>query len=178
MSDKEIFYDTDCLSCFISINDVTILKEMFEKVIIPYEVYEEFSRVIILKKRIDDLHYEGFLEIRDFDVESESYTLFLKLCDGEFTGRKIGDGETAAITLAVENNGILASNNTRDINDAVKHFNLTRIKTGDILVKAFNCGMITEKEGNKIWKKMLNQKRYLTEESFSNYLKKHPNTIF
>lgn len=25
MSDKEIFYDTDCLSCFISINDVTIL---------------------------------------------------------------------------------------------------------------------------------------------------------
>ena len=146
MSDKEIFYDTDCLSCFISINDVTILKEMFEKVIIPYEVYEEFSRVIILKKRIDDLHYEGFLEIRDFDVESESYSLFLKLCDGEFTGRKIGDGEAAAITLAVENNGILASNNTRDINDAVKHFNLTRIKTGDILVKAFNCGMISEKE--------------------------------
>ncbi len=178
MSDKEIFYDTDCLSCFISIDDVTILKEMFEKVIIPYEVYEEFSRVIILKKRIDDLHYEGFLEIRDFDVESKSYTLFLKLCDGEFTGRKIGDGEAAAITLAVENNGILASNNTRDINDAVKHFNLTRIKTGDILVKAFNCGMITEKEGNKIWKKMLNQKRYLTEKSFSDYLKKHPNTIF
>jgi len=25
---------------------------------------------------------------------------------------------------------------------------------------------------------MLNQKRYLTEKSFSNYLKKHPNTIF
>ncbi|MBQ6099688.1 MAG: nucleic acid-binding protein [Methanobrevibacter sp.] len=178
MSDKEIFYDTDCLSSFISINDVTILKEMFEKVIIPYEVYEEFSRVIILKKRIDDLHYEGFLEIRDFDVESESYTLFLKLCDGEFTGRKIGDGEAAAITLAVENNGILASNNTRDINDAVKHFNLTRIRTGDILVKAFNCDMITEKEGNEIWNKMLNQKRYLTEKSFSDYLKKYPKTLF
>ena len=23
-----------------------------------------------MKKRVDDLHYEGFLEIRDFDVES------------------------------------------------------------------------------------------------------------
>lgn len=119
MRDKEIFYDTDCLSCFISIDDVTILKELFEKVVIPYEVYEEFSRVVILKKRVDDLHYEGFLEIRDFDVESESYNLFLNLCKGKFTGRKIGDGEAAAITLAVENNGILASNNTRDINDAV-----------------------------------------------------------
>ena len=112
MRDKEIFYDTDCLSCFLSIDDVTILKELFEKVVIPYEVYEEFSRVAILKKRVDDLHYEGFLEIRDFDVESESYDLFLNLCNGKFTGRKIGDGEAAAIALAVENNGILASNNT------------------------------------------------------------------
>ena len=79
MNNKEIFYDTDCLSCFISINDVTILKQLFERVIIPYEVYEEFSRVIILKMRVDELHYEGFLEIKDFDVESESYNLFLKL---------------------------------------------------------------------------------------------------
>ena len=167
MNNKEIFYDTDCLSCFISINDVTILKQLFERVIIPYEVYEEFSRVIILKMRVDKLHYEGFLEIKDFDVESESYNLFLKLCDGEFTGRKIGDGEAA-----------LASNNTRDVNDAVKYFNLTRIKTGDILVKAFNCDIITEKEGNEIWNKMLNQKRYLTEKSFSDYLKKYPKSLF
>ena len=178
MNNKEIFYDTDCLSCFISINDVTILKQLFERVIIPYEVYEEFSRVIILKMRVDELHYEGFLEIKDFDVESESYNLFLKLCDGEFTGRKIGDGEAATITLAVENKGILASNNTRDVNDAVKYFNLTRIKTGDILVKAFNCDIITEKEGNEIWNKMLNQKRYLTEKSFSDYLKKYPKSLF
>ena len=165
---KDIFYDTDCLSCFVSIDDVTILKQMFDKVIIPYEVYDEFSHVYKLKKRIDDLHYEGFLEIGDFDVESEGYDLFLKLCGGE----------AAAIALAVENNGILASNNTQDIVDAVKYFNLTRIRTGDILVKAFNINMITEKEGNKIWDKMINQNRYLTENSFSDYLKKHPNTKF
>ena len=124
------------------------------------------------------MHYEGFLEIEDFDVESEGYNLFLKLCNGDFTGRKIGDGEAAAIALAVENSGILASNNTRDIADAVKYFNLTRIRTGDILVKAFNINMITEEEGNKIWDKMINQNRYLTENSFSDYLKKHPNTKF
>ena len=35
---KNIFYDTDCLSCFISINDVSILKKLFDKVIIPNEV--------------------------------------------------------------------------------------------------------------------------------------------
>ena len=47
---KKIFYDTDCLSCFISINDVSILKKLFDKVIIPNEVYEEFKKVNILKK--------------------------------------------------------------------------------------------------------------------------------
>lgn len=31
MSEKDIFYDTDCLSCFISIDDVSILKQLFKK---------------------------------------------------------------------------------------------------------------------------------------------------
>ncbi len=48
MSDEDIFYDTDCLSCFISINDVSILKILFKKIIIPHEVYREFSRIPIL----------------------------------------------------------------------------------------------------------------------------------
>ena len=66
MSDEDIFYDTDCLSCFISINDVSILKILFKKIIIPHEVYREFSRIPILKKRIDDLIHESFIEIIDF----------------------------------------------------------------------------------------------------------------
>ena len=58
MRDKEIFYDTDCLSCFISIDDVSILKDhCLKKSLFHHEVYEEFSRVPILKKRVDDLHY-------------------------------------------------------------------------------------------------------------------------
>ncbi|WP_298499380.1 hypothetical protein [uncultured Methanobrevibacter sp.] len=62
---KDIFYDTDCLSCFISIDDVSILKELFDKVIIPYEVYREFSRVTILKNRVDELISEKFIEVID-----------------------------------------------------------------------------------------------------------------
>ena len=45
MSNNDIFYDTDCLSCFISIDDVTVLKKLFDKVIIPHEVYDEFSKI-------------------------------------------------------------------------------------------------------------------------------------
>ena len=90
----------------------------------------------------------------------------------------MGRGEAAAIALAVKNDGILASNNTQDIIKAVEKYNLIRIKTGDILVKAYNYEIISESEGNELWKKMLNQKRYLTEESFTDYLKNNPDTIF
>ena len=175
---KDIFYDTDCLSCFISINDVSILKELFDKVIIPYEVYDEFSKVAILKKRVEELINEKFIEVIDFDAGSEIYNLYIKLHRGYLFDKEMGRGEAAAIALAVENDGILASNNTKDIVKAVEKYNLIRIKTGDILVKAYNYGIISEKEGNELWKKMLKQNRYLTEKSFTDYRKKNPNTIF
>ena len=175
---KDIFYDTDCLSCFISVNEVSILKELFDKVIIPYEVYDEFSKVAILKKRVEELINEKFIEVIDFDVGSEIYNLYIKLHRGYLFDKEMGRGEAAAIALAVENDGILASNNTKDVVKAVEKYNLIRIKTGDILVKAYNYGIISEKEGNELWKKMLKQNRYLTEKSFTDYRKKNPDTIF
>ena len=178
MSEKKIFYDTDCLSCFISIDYVSILKKLFQKIIIPYEVHKEFSRINILKNRIDTLVQEGFVEVINFDTSTKTYEFFRKLCKGEVTSRKIGEGEAAAITLAIENNGILASNNTHDVQQAIEIYGIERITTGDILVKAYYCGIITKKEGNEIWKKMLNQNRYLTEKTFSKYLKKHNNIKF
>lgn len=44
MPNKPIFYDTDCLSCFIEVNKVWILEELYRKIIIPKEVYKEFKR--------------------------------------------------------------------------------------------------------------------------------------
>lgn len=175
---KDIFYDTDCLSCFVIIDDVTILKKLFDKVIIPSEVYSEFEKVSRLCRRVDLLVQENFVEIIDMDLDSEVYELFTSLFHGYHIGKEIGRGEAAAIALAVKNNGILASNNTKDIITAIKEYNLTRIKTGDILVKAFNEGFIDEEKGNKIWAKMLKKNRYLTADSFSDYLEDNPESIF
>lgn len=178
MNSERIFYDTDCLSCFVSINDVSILKKLFSKVIIPYEVYDEFSKVNILKLRIDKLVNEKFIEVKNFDASSNVYNLFVKLHRGYLFDKEMGKGEAAALALAIENKGTIASNNTKDIIKAIEKYKIKRIKTGDILVKAYHCKIITETEGNQIWNKMLNQKRYLTENSFTEYLKNNPNTIF
>ena len=155
MSNNDIFYDTDCLSCFISIDDVTVLKKLFDKVIIPHEVYDEFSKIFILKKRVDKLINDDFIEVIDFDTNTKVYKLFVKLRRGYLLDNEIGKGEAAALALAIENNGILASNNTKDITEAINKYNILRIKTGDILVKAFKNKIITEDEGNTLWMKML-----------------------
>lgn len=50
---KPTFYDTDCLSCFIVIDDTSILEKQFECIYLPYEVYEKFDRphIQVLKKK-------------------------------------------------------------------------------------------------------------------------------
>ena len=84
--------------------------------------------------------------------------------------RIIGAGEAAAIAMAKEYGGILASNNLRDILDYVREFNLIHVTTGSIMKEAMLAGYIDEAEGNMVWKNMLRRKRKLGYNSFSDYL--------
>ena len=87
--------------------------------------------------------------------------------------REIGDGEASAIALAKIKNGILASNNFRDIKQYIDEFCLEYTTTGLILIDAYKRGIITEKQGNDIWEKMLKKRRKLGAQSFSEYLTSH-----
>lgn len=172
---KPAFYDTDCLSCFIVINDTSILEELFDCIYLPYEVYDEFNRPNTqnLKNRVDKLIEKAFVKILDFDTDSEEYFHFMELSSEYFIDKPIGKGEAAVIAYAKKHNGIVASNNTRDVMPYVEKYNLERITTGDILVMAFENGIITEKEGNEIWSSMLKCNRWLSEKDFTSYLHKN-----
>lgn len=171
---KPTFYDTDCLSCFIIIDDTSILEKQFECIYLPYEVYEEFDRphIQFLKNRVDKLIEKGFVKVVKFDTDTEDYLLFMKLSSNYFSDKTIGKGEAAVIAHAKKHNGIVASNNTKDVMPYVEKYNLERITTGDILLMALKKGLITEKEGNLIWSKMLKHNRWLNADSFTNYLNK------
>lgn len=172
---KPTFYDTDCLSCFIAIDDTSLLEEQFECIYLPFEVYDEFDRPHIqnLKNRADNLIDKGFVKIVKFDTDTEDYLLFLKLSSDYFSDKTIGKGEAAVIAHAKKHNGIVASNNTKDVMPYVEKYNLERISTGDILEMALEKGLITEKEGNIIWSRMLNRGRWLVEKDFTSYLQKN-----
>ncbi len=106
---------------------------------------------------------------------TEEYKLYRKLSTAPDKGHVIiGPGEAAAIAMTKERNGILASNNLRDIAVYVSEFGLQHVTTGDILKEALHKGFINESGGEQLWQDMLKKRRKLGYNTFSDYLKANP----
>ena len=152
-----LFFDTDCISAFLWVKGQNLITQLYsKKIVIPKQSYNEISVIPHLKNAIDTAEYQ----------------LYVDLVTGTEGHKAIGDGEAACIALAKEKSGIIASNNLKDIDYWVSSFSLNHITTGGILVEAYEKGMITENEGNKIWADMLNKRRKIGANSFSEYLEK------
>jgi len=110
-----LFFDTDCISAFLWVNEEFLLSQLYPtKIVIPQEVYKELSNPSILwmKKRIDILVNQNIVIIENIDVDSDEYEIYYKLTQApEGTHKIIGKGEAASISLAKKHGGILASNN-------------------------------------------------------------------
>ena len=164
---KKLFFDTDCLSSFLWVNNTNILQELYGGVIVlPDPVYQELSNPSIphIKQRVDRLITSRDVSVKEIEEGSEEYKLYTELVRGEEGKKSIGRGEAGGIALAKTYNGILASNNYKDIAPYIEKYNLKHIDTGMILVEALNKGIINEEEGNIIWNKMLKRKRRLPTE--------------
>lgn len=174
---EPLFFDTDCLSSFLWVDEEKILSKLFMgRIVIPKEVYDELShpavnRVKGLKVQLDAMVKREEATIETIMVGTEAYKLYRKLINNPDPGHVIiGKGEAAAITLAKEHRGILASNNLRDISQYVKEYGLINFKTGDILKMALDASYIIEAQGNDIWLNMLRRRRKLGYPTFSDYL--------
>ncbi len=170
-----LFFDTDCISSFLWINKQNLLALLYPKrIVIPKPTYDElsFPNTPHLKQRIDYLIDNGQARLATISVDSETYNLYRKLTTFPDEGHKvIGPGEAASIALARINNGIVASNNLKDISSYISEFELRHITTGDILIEALKKGHITENDGNDIWVYMLGKRRKLGAPTFSEYIK-------
>lgn len=174
MTDK-LFFDTDCLSAFLWINDTNLLEQLYGgNIVIPGPVFTELSNPCIphIKSRTDILLNKAAASVYQIETDQEEYQLYRELIRGTKDGKAIGKGEAAGIALAKTYNGILASNNWKDIAPYIDKYNLKHIDTGHILLEGLEKGLITESEGNLAWQKMLNKNRKLPESTFSEYLKK------
>ena len=179
---ETLFFDTDCLSAFLWVDNESILAKLYPgRVVIPKQVYDELSHKGLnhikgLKSQVDTMVCNGEARIETIVVGTETYDLYFKMTTFPDAGHKIiGAGEAAAIAMAKESNGIVASNNLRDISDYVSEYGLSHKTTGNIMKEALEAGYIDEAQGNKIWSDMLLRKRKLGYTSFSAYLEANKN---
>ncbi len=174
---KPLFFDNDCLSAFLWVDHESILAKLYPgRIVIPIQVYNELSHPGLnhikgLKAQIDIIVKNGQATVESIIVDSAVYALYYKLTQNPDRGHKIiGDGEAAAIAMAKERRGILASNNLKDISDYIREYNLMHVTTGAIMKEAMSAGFIDEAQGNVIWQNMLSRRRRLGYSSFSDYL--------
>lgn len=177
---EPLFFDTDCISAFLWVDNESILSKLFHgRIVIPKEVYDELSHPGVnhvkgLKAQVDLMLQAGDATIETITVGTDTYELYRKLTSHPDPGNKIiGRGEAASISLAKERQGILASNNLRDISAYVTEYGLSHLTTGDIIKMALDAGYINESQGNTIWANMIARKRKLGYASFSDYLAAH-----
>lgn len=170
----DLFFDTDCLSAFLWVNNTNILHELYGgKIVLPEPVYQELSNPSIphIKQRTDSLISSKDVSVKSIDTDTEEYKLYSSLIRGGKGKKSIGRGEAGGIALAKTYNGVLVSNNYKDIAPYIAEYKLKHIDTGQILVEALEKGIITESEGNNIWCRMLEKRRKLPAKTFSEYLK-------
>ncbi len=170
-----LYFDADCLSSFLWANQEHLLVALYpQKILLPSEVYRELtpSSMPHFKVKIDTLIYSGDITRIDILAGSNEFDTYIKLTTSPDKGFKVIDrGEAAVIALALENNGVVISNNLRDVSQYIASYGLKHLTTGDILVSACQCHLISEADGNIIWAKMLSKGRKIGAASFSDFTK-------
>lgn len=139
MSIDPIYFDTDCLSAFLWVKHEHVLHALYPgRLFIPYETYSEVSRVPHLKVQTDSMIANHLLQIEHILIDSKTYEIFSTLTTPKTGQIVIGNGEAACIALAIINDGLLASNNLRDIAYYVRIYNLKLITSSSILESALD----------------------------------------
>ena len=171
---KKLFFDTDCFSSFLWVNQEQLLLRLYPgRIVIPNEVSVELSNPCIphIKKKMNHMSSLGQLQKKQLFNESEESRLFYDMTiNPDKNVVPIGKGEAAALALAKVYKGLVASNNVKDIRYYVEKWHLDYITSAEILVEAKCMSLIDESEGNKIWLDMLAKKRSLPANSFTEYI--------
>lgn len=169
---EPLFLDTDCLSTFLVVGQENLVLRLYAgRIGIPQQVYEELKKVHFMKSKVDALRQAGRVTLYQITAGTIEGDLYFKLTTKPDEGYKvIGTGEAAAITLTKQYNGILGSNNMRDIPPYIRLYRLQHRTSADIMAEALEQNMINEGQGNAIWKQMLQRNRKLPTDTFTEFL--------
>ena len=100
--ETDVFYDSDCLSCFLAVRECGILQKLFSKIIVPLVVAHEIldpGTPQHIRDNFNELVNLEFVEVRIMELDSPEHDLFNDIKRNyEF----MGAGEAAVIALTQE----------------------------------------------------------------------------
>lgn len=173
-----VFFDTDCLCSFLWVNRLDILVKLFgNNVCIPSMVFKEIEKLRYTKSIFVYQNIKRKIETGEFKIVKLNpldalYSEFLELVDPA-KEKPVGNGEAAAIVLAKQYNGTLASNNLKDVLPHIQLNHPLLITTETILHLAYQQKLISFQEGQQILDEMKLRKRKLSTYSFFELLNKY-----
>ena len=183
---KELFIDTDCLSCFLYTNKGSLLQRLFpnHNIFIPHAVSNEIEKNAkyvssnAKKKAIIDGYKHAkknnyFQVMEDFDAESPEFYFVMQLCGkGYDNGPSIGLGEAQVIAAAHCREGSMASNNLKDISYYINSLKLTNWTASDLLYRAYKEKLESEIEIETMWCNLANNGFKMPSKTFEEFKKR------
>ena len=174
MIDKIIFYDADFLICFLTIGETSILKKAFNEIIVPKQVFKELTRKKtpkIVKETIINLRDSGFVKVPVIKSNSRVNMAYRAIKNGYWHEdfRRLGKGESSALAFAIEEEGVIASNNFDDIKDYVDKYELPLLTTSYFLALVFDEGIIDYDEASDLYERMIEEGRKMPCSNFEEY---------
>ena len=170
-----VFFDTDCLSSFLTTHEEDVLFELYgHRIRVPAVVRRELSPPWRpdLGDAIGSFLKSGKATLQDIDVGSEAHDLFLQLTNPSSPGvRALGKGEAACLVLARVNLGTRASNNLRDVMSLVREYHLRLATTGIILHQAVEGGIISHDQAVILWEQMVDRSFQLGAPTYDDYVR-------
>ena len=173
-ANDKIYFDSDCLSCFLWTNSVAqILLQLYKNnIYVPGIVKDEIYKIPVLKSRLQPYIDKNVIKEDIMPLSSDEFKLFRHLIIGDDDNPKIDKGEAAVISYAYCNDSMMASNNLSDISYYIKYYKLKNLTVADILYEANVKGIITEDEAEAYWQEMLlKRRRKLPNTSYKDWVK-------
>jgi len=167
------FFDTDCLSSFLMINQEDILLCLYgDRIFVSSQVYSELRLAPdFVKETIDFLIKNERFKLITIDYGTKEYKEYIHLTKSTQCEKLIGKGEASAIALCKTKGGVLASNNLKDVSYYINKYKLKSTTTSDILCDAYDLKIVDHNSVKKIWVKMIPNNK-MPEKTFDDYYKK------
>lgn len=167
-----VVFDNDCLSSFLWSNTCDLLTQLFARpILVPAQVVAEldnlrsFRAYVWVCESLDMYVADGRLTVCDIEAGTPAAVEYVRLT--ESSARPIGSGEAAALIIARERGGTVASNNLKDVLDYCRRYSVNLVTTRDILCLCLDRGFIDLAKGEEIWRCMRDRRRWLPEGTFA-----------